>query len=158
VSRSEDGGLSGDPFDVDAFLARPITAHLATNGPTVRPVWYLWEDGAFWILTGPWSHLAAVLTRDPRVALSVDTCDLATGEVLKVLAAGDAEVVPYDEERARRKLRRYLGPHESWWEDEWLRREPVAEGFIRLVPDRLVVRDHSFRVAARMGAMESGDA
>ncbi|GHA04301.1 hypothetical protein [Streptomyces purpurascens] len=35
-------------FDVDAFLRRPLTARLATNGPTVRPVWFLWEEDAFW--------------------------------------------------------------------------------------------------------------
>jgi hypothetical protein len=32
------------PFDVDEFLAQPLTA---------RPTRYLWEGGAFWILTGP---------------------------------------------------------------------------------------------------------
>jgi hypothetical protein len=42
------------PFDVDAFLAQPLTARVTTNGPTVRPTWYLWEEGASWILTGPW--------------------------------------------------------------------------------------------------------
>jgi hypothetical protein len=46
------------PFDVDAFLAQPLTARVATSGPTVRPTWYLWEDGAFWILTGPWATRA----------------------------------------------------------------------------------------------------
>jgi hypothetical protein len=35
------------PFDVDAFLAQPLTARVATSGPTVRPTWYLWEEGAF---------------------------------------------------------------------------------------------------------------
>ena len=43
-------------FDVDEFLALPLTARLATNGPTVRPVWYLWEGGSFWILTGSWAN------------------------------------------------------------------------------------------------------
>src|SRR5215467_4198510 len=28
-------------FGVDEFLARPLTARVATNGPTVRPAWYL---------------------------------------------------------------------------------------------------------------------
>lgn len=30
---------SGAPFDVDAFLTRPLTARLAAQGPTVHPVW-----------------------------------------------------------------------------------------------------------------------
>ena len=46
-----------DSFDVDSFLGQPLTARIATGGPTVRPVWFLWEDGAFWILTGPWAKL-----------------------------------------------------------------------------------------------------
>ena len=32
-----------DDFDVDEFLAQPLVARVATNGPTVRPVWFLWE-------------------------------------------------------------------------------------------------------------------
>ncbi|WP_026876841.1 pyridoxamine 5'-phosphate oxidase family protein [Jiangella gansuensis] len=54
-------------IDVDAFLARPLTARVATNGPTVRPAWYLWEDGAFWILTGPWARLADHVRADPAL-------------------------------------------------------------------------------------------
>ncbi len=38
---------------LEAFLAQPLVAHLATAGPTVTPIWFLWEDGAFWWLTGP---------------------------------------------------------------------------------------------------------
>ncbi len=64
-------------FDVDAFLAQPLTARLATigrDGPAVRPVWFLWEDGCFWWLTGPWSQLDRQLASDPQVTLLVDTC------------------------------------------------------------------------------------
>ncbi len=54
-------------FDVDPFLARPLTARIATNGPTVRPTWFLWEDGAFWILTGPWARLLDLVRIDPAI-------------------------------------------------------------------------------------------
>jgi nitroimidazol reductase NimA-like FMN-containing flavoprotein (pyridoxamine 5'-phosphate oxidase superfamily) len=57
------------PFDVDAFLAQPLTARVATSGPTVRPTWYLWEDGAFWILTGPWAALPNRVRADPAIAI-----------------------------------------------------------------------------------------
>jgi nitroimidazol reductase NimA-like FMN-containing flavoprotein (pyridoxamine 5'-phosphate oxidase superfamily) len=60
------------PFDVDAFLAQPLTARVATSGPTVRPTWYLWEDGASWILTGPWATLPARVRADPAIAIVVD--------------------------------------------------------------------------------------
>jgi hypothetical protein len=33
-----------DLFDVDTFLAQPLIARVAAAGPSVRPVWYLWEE------------------------------------------------------------------------------------------------------------------
>ncbi len=39
-----DRARPADPFDVDAFLAQPLIARGATVGPTVRPVWYIWEE------------------------------------------------------------------------------------------------------------------
>ena len=135
-------------FDVEAFLARPLVAHLATTGPAVRPVWYLWEEGAFWIITGFWSRVADQLARESKASLVVDSCDLDSGEVLQVRAAGVAELVPYDVERARRKLVRYLGPDESRWDGDRFASVPEdgESRFIQLVPDRLVARDLSYRV------------
>jgi nitroimidazol reductase NimA-like FMN-containing flavoprotein (pyridoxamine 5'-phosphate oxidase superfamily) len=95
-----------------------LVARVATtsaSGPTVRPVWYLWEGHAFWWLTGRWSKLGSLLDRDPRVAIVVDTCDLERGEVLQVTARGRAQVRPFDAERARRWGARYLGPDERSW-------------------------------------------
>ena len=65
-----------DGFDLDGFLGQPLVARVATvggTGPSVRPLWYLWEGRAFWWLTGGWSRLGQLLERDPRVALVVDT-------------------------------------------------------------------------------------
>jgi hypothetical protein len=98
--------MDSNDFDVDAFLERPLTARLASvgpHGPAVRAIWYLWEHGSFWWLTGPWSALAAQLDKDPRVALIVDVCDLAGGDVKQVLARGRAALHPYNANRARRK-------------------------------------------------------
>ncbi|MDP8927097.1 MAG: pyridoxamine 5'-phosphate oxidase family protein [Actinomycetota bacterium] len=131
-------------FDIDAFLSRPLVARLATNGPTVRPIWFLWEDGAFWWLTGPWSQLEALLD-DPRVALVVDTCDLATGRVRQVIAKGRIEVHPYDRERAIRKLRRYLGPDVSAWDERFDPDSMPEAKFLRLAPTSLNARDLSFQ-------------
>jgi nitroimidazol reductase NimA-like FMN-containing flavoprotein (pyridoxamine 5'-phosphate oxidase superfamily) len=106
-------------FDIDAFLNRPLTARLASvgrHGPAVRPIWYLWEHGSFWWLTGPWGALAAQLEEDPRVALVVDTCDTARGDVKQVRARGRAALRPYDAARAHRKLTRYLGNDPSTWD------------------------------------------
>ncbi|RBM17791.1 pyridoxamine 5'-phosphate oxidase family protein [Streptomyces sp. PT12] len=140
------------PFDLDAFLARPLTARLATAGPTVRPVWYLWEGGAFWVLTGPWARLLARVTADPAVALTIDTCDPATGEVRQVIARGEAERVPFDVPRGRRELSRYLGGDESRWDPRftgYLHDDPAERGtvWLRIAPTSLVARDLSYTPA-----------
>jgi nitroimidazol reductase NimA-like FMN-containing flavoprotein (pyridoxamine 5'-phosphate oxidase superfamily) len=141
---------------VDEFLARPLVAHLATAGPSVRPIWFLWDDAAFWWLTGDWSRLDETLARDPAVTLGIDSCDLVTGEVLAVTARGQAEIVPWQREIAVRKLSKYLGADESRWPQERFRR-PMEDGSMRLVrlrphsPPRL--RDLSFDRGA--GSAES---
>lgn len=137
------------PFDVDAFLARPLTARVATGGPMVRPTWYLWEEEAFWTLTGPWGRLLAGVRADPATALVVDVCDPATGVVQLVIARGDAEVLPFDVPRGRRKLRRYLGDDEDAWDPRfraYLHSDPAEAGtvWVRLAPRWLVARDLSY--------------
>ncbi len=138
------------PFDIDAFLARPLLARVAAAGPSVRPVWFLWEDGAFWWITGSYAGLPKILFSDARVAIVVDSCDLGTGEVRQVTAGGDASVVPFDPERARRKLVRYLGPHEDDWDPRFnvrhLSEPDQAARLVRLAPTRLTAADLSFSV------------
>jgi nitroimidazol reductase NimA-like FMN-containing flavoprotein (pyridoxamine 5'-phosphate oxidase superfamily) len=139
-----------DPgLDLAAFLARPLVAHLATAGPTVHPIWFLWEQERFWWLTGGWSQLPARLDADPRAALVIDSCDLASGEVLQVAVSGVAEVVPFDAERARRKLVRYLGDDEARWDERFRSGTFNAPSvrFVALAPRRLRARDLSFNVA-----------
>lgn len=139
-------------FDVDSFLSQPLTARIATHGPAVRPVWFLWEDGAFWVLTGPWARLFDHVRSHPRVALVVDVCDIATGLVQQVIARGDAELVPFDVPRGRRKLVRYLGTDESRWDERfvhYLHDNPSERGtaWLRLVPDSLTAQDLSYSSA-----------
>jgi hypothetical protein len=137
-----------DGFDLDKFLERPLLARVATigrSGPAVRPVWYLWEGQAFWWLTGGWSRLEALLDRDPRVALVVDSCDLDRGEVLQVTARGTAELRPFDADRARRWGSRYLGPDERHWRR--FRAEVFDDPstrFVVLEPTVLRARDLSY--------------
>ena len=134
-----------DGFDLDGFLGQPLVARVATVGPTVRPVWYLWEERAFWWLTGGWSRLAAIAERDPAVALVVDTCDLQTGVVLQVTASGAVEQLPFDADRARRWGRRYLGPDErSWGRFQSGVFEDPTTRFMRLAPATLRARDLSY--------------
>jgi hypothetical protein len=149
-------------FDIDEFLARPLTARVATNGPTVRPVWFLWEDGAFWILTGPWARLLSRVAADPALAVVVDECDLRTGRVRQVIARGHAEVRPFDVPRGRRKLARYLGPDEDRWDRRflrYLRDDPADKGtvWLRLVPASLVARDLSYDATVPGERAEGGE-
>jgi nitroimidazol reductase NimA-like FMN-containing flavoprotein (pyridoxamine 5'-phosphate oxidase superfamily) len=133
-------------FDLDAFLAKPLVARVAARGPSILAVWFLWEDGAFWWLTGGWSRLSATLKADPSVALVVDTCDLATGDVLELSAEGEAEIYQLDSGRARRRLRRYLGADESRWPERFKSgtfHDPTTR-LIRLEPTRVRARDLSY--------------
>ena len=128
-----------------------VTARVATNGPTVRPTWYLWEDGAFWILSGPWAKLLSRVHADPAVALVVDVCDTTTGLTRQVIARGDAEVVPFDVPRGRRKLYRYLGDDESRWDSrfrDYLYSDTSQLGtvWICLRPKSLTASDLSYEV------------
>ena len=136
---------------VDEFLARPLVGHLATTGPAVRPIWFLWESAAFWWLTGDWSRLQQTLADNPSVALVVDSCDLSTGETLQVTVEGEAEIVPWQKDIALRKLRKYLGPDESRWPRERFL-QPLDNGSSRLACLRPVkapvLRDLSFDVAS----------
>ncbi len=134
VAKAETTGAAGDwaldpGFDLQAFLARSLVARIATAGPTVRPVWYVWEDEAFWWLTGRWSRLETILSRDPETAVLIDSCDLRSGEVLQVLARGTAAVVPFHPDRARRKLRRYLGPDEATWDRRFVEARSRTRAF-----------------------------
>lgn len=136
------------PFDVDSFLALPLVARVGTaaDRPAVRPVWYLWEEDAFWWLTGNWSRLPEILEQDPRVALVVDTCDLATGETRQVNARGRAEILALDPARTYRKLSRYLGPDEATWDPRFSAYLTTTDTrLVRFSPERLVAQDLSFR-------------
>lgn len=142
--------MTATDFDIDAFLAQPLTASVATNGPSVRPTWYLWEEQAFWILTGPWAKLRGRVQADPALAISVDTCDTATGLVRQVVARGPAEVLPFDVPRGRRKLSRYLGPDETRWDarfQNYLHDDPAERGtvWLRLNPTFLTATDLSYQ-------------
>jgi hypothetical protein len=138
-------------FDLDEFLAQPLTAHLATARPAVRPVWYLWEESLFWILTGPWSQVPAEIRTSAEVALVIDTCELATGECLQVIARGTGELLPFDQQRGQRKLERYLGSDLSSWDirfQRYLSGEPDAL-WLKLSPSSLTARDLSFEPSLR---------
>lgn len=135
--------------DVDEFLARPLFAHLATEseeGPRESPVWFLWEDRAFWIIgsraTDTFPHR---IEREPRCAIGVVDFDRSIGLVQHVGLRGRATVEPFDAERARRLLSRYLGDDENAWDARF--RGTLGDPdnvLIRFVPLTVVARDQSY--------------
>ncbi|MET0984469.1 MAG: pyridoxamine 5'-phosphate oxidase family protein [Steroidobacteraceae bacterium] len=144
--------MVGPEFDVDAFLAEPLTARVATNGPTVRPLWYQWEEGSFWMISGPWAKLFGRVQRDPEISLVVDVYEYDTGRVLQVIASGAAEITPYDIPRARRMLHRYLGPNEASWSTNpddypgYLRPPgPPGASWLKLKPRKLLPFNFSYQ-------------
>jgi len=142
------GPLTGAQFDVEKFLARPLVGRLATAGPVVRPFWYIWEEECFWKLTGAWSVLDERLAADPSFELVIDTCDLDTGETRQVIAHGKAYVVDFDNDRGRRILTRYAGPHEEDWDPRfqvWPDPSVYGTRLAKMVPDDIWTVDLSFR-------------
>ncbi|MDT0444517.1 pyridoxamine 5'-phosphate oxidase family protein [Streptomyces johnsoniae] len=147
------------PFDVEGMLAQPLTARVATPGPVVRPVWYLWEASAFWVFIGPWSRLLHQLPGEPAFDLVVDVCDVHDGTVRQIRAHGRGFVEPFDVSRARRKLVRYLGPDESRWDPRFsLAGDTEARGLrlARLAPEVMSLHDMSFRPSVRGTAPGGG--
>lgn len=139
--------MYGEHVDVDAFLGRCLLARVATRGPTVRPVWFIWEEGSFWWLTDTKNVLAKSVTAGEAIALVVDVCDVDTGEVVHVFARGLAAIVPVDIDRAKRKFARYLGPDEGAWDPRFVASLSVpTTRMIRFTPEQLRASDVSFLV------------
>jgi pyridoxamine 5'-phosphate oxidase-like protein len=138
--------------DLEEFLARPLFAHLATAseyGPRESPVWFLWEEGAVWIIGSRASDtFPARIELDARCAVGIVDFDRVSGLVQHVGMRGRATVEPFDADRARRLLRRYLGSHEQTWDQRFTATvtRPAAEQavLLRFVPERVVARDVSY--------------
>src|SRR5438552_2896752 len=142
-----------DPDELDAFLAEVRLAHLATvsadGRPSIRPVWFLWADGAFWMTT--------------RLEARRGGRDIAAGSGVALSIASDQR--PYRAVLAR-------GRPEVWKDDvpAWLERIAVRYGeregkawlpralaepdraALRLVPDLLLTWDYGKGDSRRQNA------
>jgi len=128
--------------EIDAFLAEPRLCHFATvdaeGSPRVRPLWFLWRDGEFWLTTRLEArHTGRDLASSPRAALSVASEDRP---YRAVIAHGRPEVVERNEEVLLAISTRY-GDEDG---RQWLARamkEPDRV-LLRLVPDTLLSWDY----------------
>jgi PPOX class probable F420-dependent enzyme len=137
--------------ELRAFLAEPHLAHFATAGPDgrprVRPVWYLYADGAFWFTT----RLEARRTGADVAAGSPVAISIASEErpYRAVLAHGTAEVWREDVRRWLERIATRYGEAEG---RRWLAgalREPDRV-VLRMVPERVVAWHYGRGDYARM--------
>jgi nitroimidazol reductase NimA-like FMN-containing flavoprotein (pyridoxamine 5'-phosphate oxidase superfamily) len=147
--------------ELDEFLGAPRLAHFATtsgNGkPRVRPLWYVYTDGAFWFTTrseARWTG-ADVVAGSP-VAISIASEDRP---YRAVLARGSAEVWDEDRDGWLDRIASKYGRVEG---RRWLTRalrEPDRV-VMRMIPDTVVSwdygkGDYSHQDARRPGAASS---
>jgi hypothetical protein len=140
--------------DLEEFLARPLFAHLATSsaeGPRDSPVWFLWDGAAAWIIGDRTDTFPGRVEREPLCALGVVDFDLASGRVHHVGMRGRATVEPWDRERARAILGKYIGPDVEAWDERFRQtlRDPTDQVLVRFEPDTVVARDQSYEVERR---------
>jgi len=120
-------------------VLRPYIATLATlrkdGSPHTAPVWYRYQDGAFFVLTDAGSQKHKNIMRDPRAELCIDDRERAPFHT--VIVRGRATVLPHPGAEWRLALAvHYLG-------EERGRRYVGSEGdgggvMIRINPEKIV--------------------
>jgi hypothetical protein len=145
---------------LERVLSLPLFAHLATGsmlGPRESPVWFLWEDGAVWIIGNyKTDTFPARIEREPRCALGIVDFNVATGLVQHVGFRGRAQLLPHDRERLQRLLRRYLGEKLEDWDARFVEILSDADYmFVRFEPETAVVRDQSYLVKGNTAARDA---
>jgi len=94
-----------------------IPAHLATLDPAgfpcIIPIWFLWEDGIFYLSSGPQSRHVQDLARDPRAGLCITVEEGQTEAGYRpfrqIMVRGYAHVQPdTDASWARKLIGKYI--------------------------------------------------
>ncbi|MBV9512365.1 MAG: pyridoxamine 5'-phosphate oxidase family protein [Caulobacteraceae bacterium] len=84
------------PEEIDEFLTQGHTLVIATirksGEPFMTPLWYVWQDGAFWVGTLAKSAKVQHIRRDPRVCCMVEEGDNWI-DLRAVVANCDAEII-----------------------------------------------------------------
>jgi hypothetical protein len=141
----------GESFDPLELLSRPLMANLATqsvNGPRNAPVWFIWEDGAIWLLGSKGGSSVRRLISDPRCAVEIVYFDNDAGILLHLGLRGSATVEPMEPDRFRRLLAKYLGPDEANWNSWFIENIAMIEDpdgrLIRLAPESVFTNNVSY--------------
>ncbi len=127
--------------EIDEFLATPRMAHLATidaeGEPRIRPVWYLWRDGALLLTSRLHRHTAGDLRAHPRVALSIASEDRP---YRAVVAHGTPEILPKERDGLYDLSSRYGEAEARVWVEEVMHEENRV--LMRLAPEVLISWDY----------------
>jgi len=150
---------TGSHFDLDDerarrlladLLSRPLFAHLATasdEGPRESPVWFLWEEGALWIIGNRRTDtFPRRVEREPRCAVGIVDFDPETGLVQHAGFRGRACLTAHDPERMERLLGRYMGERNTWDPRFIEILEDEEYILVRFEPETAVVRDQSYEL------------
>jgi hypothetical protein len=138
-------------FDPEEILHLPLMANLATvcsDGPRNAPIWFIWEDGALWLLGSADGSSVARLREDPRCAVEIVHFDNKNGVLLHLGFRGAATIEPSSANRFRRLLSKYLGEDEATW-NAWFieniaRIDDPAGRMIRLESQRTFTSNVSY--------------
>ncbi len=132
-----------------------IPAYLATLDPAgfprVIPIWFLWEEGIFYLSSGPQSRHVQDLARDPRAGLciTVEESQTETGyrPFRQIMVRGKASVQPdTDASWARKLIGKYI-PGEAG-----VRRAKLEAGKLHVV---IALRPERFLTTGFFPANES---
>ena len=103
--------------EIADLVSLAMPAHLATLDPAgfprVIPIWFLWEDGSFYLSSGPQSRHVQDLGRDPRagLCLTIEESQTETGyrPFRQIMVRGLAHVLPdTDASWARKLIGKYI--------------------------------------------------
>jgi nitroimidazol reductase NimA-like FMN-containing flavoprotein (pyridoxamine 5'-phosphate oxidase superfamily) len=100
------------PQEITDVLNLAIPAHLSTLDPAgfprILPIWFLWEDGGFYLSSGPESRHVRDLVRDPRAGLCIaveeDQTQAGYRPFRQIMVSGKAQILPDTNAAWSRKL------------------------------------------------------
>ncbi len=131
---------------IEQFLEPPRHAIVGTNRrdgpPQLSPVWYLYEEGRFYISVLVTSAKVRNLRRDPRISLCVDA---GHPDARAVMIYGGAELIeaesPWREELIWRITRRYYDSDEDARQFREQARDWGPTALIVVTPEKIISQD-----------------
>ncbi len=129
------------PQELDAFLAEPHIAVVATSGPSGKPhampVWYAWRDGKVLFHTGPDSKKLRNLRANPRISIVVDT---KVAPYKAVVIEGRASESAGDPSLATEIAIHYLGERLG---RRYVERSGETGSLVTVTPEKIISWDYA---------------